>query len=145
MRERLPSPMEVTVFCPGCGVPQDLGPAEGAKTCEGCSQAVPFKVGEATGPVDNCPVCGFDKLYARKDFPRRLGCLIVAIGAALSYPTHFISLAAVLVLEAIVYPFVPFVTACYRCGSQIRGLARNRAHGSFVHKTALEHEKWKPT
>ena len=99
---------------------------------------------DPAAPLETCPVCGFEQLYARNDFPRKLGLLVVAIGAALSLPTHFISLAVVLAAEAAIYPFVPSLTGCYRCRSLFRGVPRNPGHRSFEHGIALPIANWKP-
>ncbi len=145
--------MQVTVFCPACGQSQVFEPpgTSGAGPCPDCGAEVPFDVdpgarpeGDAGPPLETCPICGFEELYARKDFPRKLGLLVVAIGAALSIPTNFISLIVVLVAEAALYPFVPSLTGCYRCRSLFRGPPRNPDHRSFEHGIALPLAKWKP-
>ena len=138
--------MKVNVYCPSCRLPQTLDP-EGqaeATACPDCHSAVPYRLHPVSVPIERCPVCGFDLLYVKKDFPRKIGCLLVAIGAALSIPTHFISLAVVLALEAIAYPFVPTLTACYRCECEIRGVSPNPSHRPFEHKIGLEHDRRKP-
>ena len=141
--------MKVTVFCPECGEAQGLEPPDRieAGACPDCEAPVPFRVdpsAPAEGPLETCPVCDFEKLYTRKDFPRKLGCLVVAIGAALSIPTNFLSLFVVILLEVVAYPFVPSLTGCYRCRSLFRGVARNPEHGSFDHGVALPLAEWKP-
>lgn len=87
-----------------------------------------------------CPQCGCEDLFVRKDFPQRIG-LVVVIVAGVSFlvlaarATTFrwgvwVLLAAVAV-DAVLYLFVPKVTTCYRCRADIRGTAINPAHGAF--------------
>src|SRR6476469_2535807 len=91
-------------------------------------------------PLSNCPACGCRDLFVRKDFPQKLG-LAVVIGAGVVFlalaarPATFFLGVWVLVLsvlvDAVLFFFVPKVTVCYRCRAEFRGRPLNPAHGPF--------------
>ena len=91
-------------------------------------------------PLDACPVCGCTDLFIRKDFPQKLGLIIVA-GAGITFMflaanphTFYIGawcLVAAVVVDALLYCFVPKITICYRCRAEFRDVQLNPKHGGF--------------
>src|SRR5437868_4950156 len=93
-----------------------------------------------TEPLDKCPDCGCADLFIRKDFPQKLGLLIVvAAGLAffvLAANPHtlylgFWVLVAAAAIDAILYLIVPKATVCYRCRRTFRGMPLNPKHHGF--------------
>lgn len=83
------------------------------------------------GGLLGCLVCGHPELYTRRDFPRPLG-LAIVIGAAIAAPfTHYASLFAAAVLDALLYWLGPQVVACYVCASTHRDFPREPRHPAF--------------
>lgn len=91
-------------------------------------------------PLETCPACGCGDLFIRKDFPQKvgLGIVIVAGGTFLvlaANPHTFYlgawALAGAVLVDALLYLFVPKVTICYRCRGEFRGVPINPKHGGF--------------
>ena len=101
-------------------------------------------------PLTTCPDCGCRDLFIRKDFPQKLG-LAVVIVAGVAFvvlaarPRTFYLGAWVLIgaviLDGLLYLFVPRVTVCYRCRREFRGVPINPKHGGFELAVA---EKYRP-
>lgn len=91
-------------------------------------------------PLEACPQCGCRDLFVRKDFPQKLGlAIVVAAGLgflALAANPHtfylgvWVLLAAVLV-DGVLYFFVPKITVCYRCRAEFRRIPINPKHEGF--------------
>ena len=84
----------------------------------------------------------------RKDFPQRLGVLLVVIGVVGSsiawyfgriYWTFGILFATALA-DVLLYLLVGDALMCYRCGAQYRGAEDMESHGGFDLET---HEKYR--
>jgi len=91
-------------------------------------------------PLQKCPDCGCADLFVRKDFPQKLGLLIVSIAgitflALAASRTHFYLGAIVLLvaaaIDALLYAFVPKITVCYRCRAEFRDRPINPQHHGF--------------
>ena len=91
-------------------------------------------------PLEVCPHCGSRDLFVRKDFPQKLGLAIVIVAgvaflALAARPTTFRwgvwVLVAAVIVDAILYFFVPRVTTCYRCRADFRDVPVNPKHGAF--------------
>ncbi len=91
-------------------------------------------------PLETCPSCGCPDLFIRKDFPQKIGLLIVVIAALVflilaSNPHTFYLGAWVLVgaavVDALLYCFVPKITICYRCRAEFRDVPLHPRHGGF--------------
>jgi hypothetical protein len=106
-----------------------------AVECGACAQPIGLAgVSErllAGGPVDRCARCGAADFWTHKDFPKALGIGIVVLAAIVAFWTYGISLVVAAILDAALYPCLPWVTVCYRCKSEYRGLPRDAAHGGF--------------
>lgn len=83
-----------------------------------------------------CRACAHPELYSRKDFPRALGIGIVAVAAVLAPFTHYLSLVAAALLDAVLYWAIPEVVVCYVCESEHRGFARHPRHPRFDREIA---------
>lgn len=143
--------MHLTYHCPSCGVIQAEqvdSPAD-LLDCRQCSQkvAVPSEA-IADGRLQQCLVCPSTDLFVRKDFPQRLGVLLVAIGVVGSsiawyygqiYWTFGILFATALV-DVLLYMLVGDALMCYRCGALYRDVDDMHAHGTFDLET---HERYR--
>jgi hypothetical protein len=87
-----------------------------------------------------CPSCGCRDLFIRKDFPQKLGLAIVIIAAiaflalAASRQRFYLGVTVLIVamlIDAVLYWFVPRITVCYKCRSEFRGVPVNPRHEGF--------------
>jgi len=109
---------------------------EATVVCGTCGASIPLAAGTElidAGDVGACIRCGGDTFYARKDFPRVIGCNIVLIAAILSFWTYMLSLVAASLIELAIYWAVPWVTTCYRCCAEYRGLGPEARREPFDH------------
>src|SRR6266446_7073643 len=87
-----------------------------------------------------CPRCGCRDLFVRKDFPQKIGLAIVIMAGmaflilaarATTFRWGVWVLVAAVVVDAVLYFFVPRVTTCYRCRADFRRVPVNPKHGAF--------------
>ena len=92
------------------------------------------------GTINACPKCGCRDLFIRKDFPQKLGLLVVVVAAvaflvlASRRGTFYLGVCVLLAaaaVDAVLYLLVPKVTVCYRCRAEVRGMPLNPEHGPF--------------
>ena len=95
----------LTIRCPNC---ED----EKVLSAEGWSDSPPR--------VERCPVCSCKHLYRQRDFNRALGCLLVAIGAALVPWTYGLSLIVLSALDFYIYRRLQLSLVCYVCDTVFR-------------------------
>ncbi|AMV37413.1 hypothetical protein [Planctomyces sp. SH-PL62] len=125
--------MELTFECAHCKMidhTEDVE-AKGRALCRHCHAARDLAPSafDAEGGVVGCPLCGAGDLYVRKDFPQALGLAIVLAGFAVSTVfwyderplSAYLVLGSSLLLDMVLYRWVPDVAVCYRCSSQLRG------------------------
>ncbi|MFN9367286.1 MAG: hypothetical protein ACK6CT_00745 [Planctomycetia bacterium] len=138
--------MRITHACPSCHAAVTLDRVEtlAALACPRCAAVVhvPADAISWIGPgggaaaagtgrirLRRCLVCPGTELFARKDFPQRLGVAIVVAGFAAScltwawqmlLPTFAILFGTALV-DVVLYFFMPDCLTCYRCGARYRG------------------------
>lgn len=112
-----------TIKCPRCGVEHPIDVTESMRVRD---------------TVDRCAVCSCRELFIRKDFPQRLGLLVVVVFglAAVYYFTISVLiawsiLAAAVVVDVIVYLLIGRVTTCYACRAQYRKCNLNPDHEGF--------------
>jgi hypothetical protein len=106
-------------------------------------------IADGGGRVQRCLVCPSTDLFVRKDFPQRLGVLIVAVGIIGSsiawYHAHlywtFGILFATALVDVLLYTFVGDALMCYRCQAQYRGVEEMDAHGTFDLETHERHRQ----
>ena len=131
-------------FCSRCGVASQLpvaatGLAPGPVPCRRCGVPLPIRRPEAVAvgrPVTVCAVCADDKLYTQKDFNQKVGCLILAVGAALVPWTWGLSLGVCALADLLLHRVLPTITVCYVCSSRYRGLPLNPDHQPYELMTA---------
>ena len=87
-----------------------------------------------------CPHCGCRDLFIRKDFPQKLGLAIVVVAAVAflvlaasrqSFHLGVIVLLVAMLIDAVLYWFVPRMTVCYKCRSEFRDVPINPEHAGF--------------
>ena len=86
-----------------------------------------------------CPICGTEEMYVQKDFPERVGVLVVVSAVVLAtvawyYYSPTMTFAVLFlfgVADWIFFRTRPEVTICYRCLSQFRGVKENPNHRAF--------------
>lgn len=112
-----------TMRCPRCGVEH--------------SMAITATMRESNR-VDACAVCGGSELFIRKDFPQRLGLLIVVVFGLIAIYFFTISvvwawgvLTLAVLIDLVIYFFTGQVTTCYRCRAEYRKCVLNPAHEGF--------------
>jgi DNA-directed RNA polymerase subunit RPC12/RpoP len=143
--------MHVTYACQACNtaVRQDFDSSTDALSCPHCQQQIRLPAGAVEGSrVRRCLVCPSYDLYVRKDFPQRLGVLLVTIGIiGSSIAWYYASLAwtfgilfATALADLLLFALVGNALMCYRCGAQYRGVAEMESHGPFNLET---HEKYR--
>ena len=101
------------------------------------------------GDVSRCAACNGSEFFIRKDFPQRLGLMLVILFGAVAsvfyyfenIPATFGTLGSLVVVDALIYLFVGRVTVCYRCRAEYRGAAYNPDHQGFDLATS---EKYDP-
>jgi hypothetical protein len=93
------------------------------------------------GVPRRCLVCGNGDLWRQKDFPQRLGLLIVAAGAVLSsvlwyYHRPLLALGLLMgfaLADMVLFLVMPDVLVCYRCKTRHRAAGRSDEHAAFDH------------
>ena len=143
--------MNATFSCPACqaGVRQQFDASTAALRCPACSQEIKAPPGAVEGRrVTRCLVCPSTDLFVRKDFPQRVGVLIVAVGiVGSSIAWYYANLAwtfgilfATALADLALFALVGNALMCYRCGALYRGAEEMDAHGQFNLET---HEKYR--
>lgn len=147
--------MDITYTCPQCHelTHAELSAAVTRIRCTHCSHTteVPeeaMKFSGEGGTVERCLVCPSHDLFVRKNFPQRLGVLIVVVGFALSCITWqfrwiyatFGVLFATAAIDVLLYLFVGNLLECYRCQAQYRGVTGLDQHAPFNLET---HERYR--
>jgi hypothetical protein len=91
-------------------------------------------------PLESCPECGCHDLFIRKDFPQKIGLLIVVTAGITflilaSNPHRFYLgawvLVASVIIDLVLYFIVPKITVCYRCRAEFRDAPINPRHEGF--------------
>lgn len=142
-----PRTVTVTVRCrrPSCGKRQRLRLAGAGRLelcCPGCANETVLDVDPIladSGNVQRCPVCGGVEFFIRRDFPQRLGLLLVIVFGLVASVFYyhenivatFATLASLVVIDAGIYLAVGRVTVCYKCRAEFRGAAYNPEHAGF--------------
>jgi hypothetical protein len=127
--------MEVEFLCRECSRSNQIesdNPQE-MVACSGCGKNYDSFSGfvNESNSLQYCGICGCRDLYTQKDFNRKIGCMIVLIGAVLAPFTKLISLFVCAAIDLILYRILPFITVCYRCKCIYRDFTPNPAHQGF--------------
>jgi hypothetical protein len=93
-------------------------------------------------------VCPSTDLFARKDFPQRLGVGLVVFGfiaSSIAWANYqvlwtFAILFATALVDLVLYLVTGESLTCYRCHAQYRGFEEIERHGGFNLKT---HERYR--
>jgi hypothetical protein len=113
-------------------------PGPGRVACGGCGEERTLEPGrrDEEGGLWACQVCGHPELYSRKDFPAALGLGIVGVAAVAAPSTAYLSLVGATLVDGLLYLFMPEVVACYVCGAEHRGAAKEPRHPRFDREIA---------
>jgi len=127
--------MEIEFQCAECRTSSDLefeNPGQEV-FCSSCKKRYSQirDLMDPDGRLQKCGICGCRDLYIQKDFNRKVGLAIVAIGAILAPFTKLISLLVCALIDLVLYKALPLITICYRCGSIYRGFSSNPDHQPF--------------
>ena len=126
--------------------------SESSGSCPQCCAKKQVRIDDAlaAGDVRSCVICSGAEFFVRKDFPQKLGLMLVllfGVVASVFYyfeniPATFGTLASLVVVDAAIYFFVGRVTVCYRCRAEYRGVVYNPGHHGFDLATS---EKYDPS
>jgi hypothetical protein len=144
--------VNVTYACPACetGNRSHFDASTRHLKCQVCGQELAVPEDAVDGNrVQRCLVCPSTDLFVRKDFPQRLGVLIVAVGIiGSSYAWYHANLLwtfgilfATALIDVLLYALVGDALMCYRCHSQYRGVAEMDSHGMFDLETHERHRQ----
>ncbi len=129
--------MRIRTQCRACGYPfsTTLASETRALPCPSCGDERAVDAGGwSPGPpasVTTCALCGSRHLYRQKDVNRAVGCLIVALGAALTPWTYGLSLVACTLIDLWLYRRLPEAVVCYRCDTVYRDARPLPSQGPF--------------
>ena len=143
--------MNVTYTCPACGrTAREAVSAESrALDCPHCHQPVAIPTDAIEGEqIRRCLLCPSRDLYARKDFPQRLGVALVVlgfVGSSIAWANYqvlwsFAILFGTALIDLLLYIVMGESLTCYRCGAQYRGFEEIERHGGFDLET---HERYR--
>ena len=99
--------------------------------------------------INRCFVCTSNDLYVRKDFPQRLGLMLVVAGIVASsiawgymhvYLTFAILFGTALA-DFVLYLIVGDALMCYRCHAEYRGVASLGDQAAFSLETHERHRQ----
>jgi hypothetical protein len=98
--------------------------------------------------IERCLVCPSNELFARKDFPQRLGVALVVlgfIGSSIAWANYqvfwtFAILFFTALVDLVLYLVMGESLTCYRCQAQYRGVQEIERHGGFDLET---HERYR--
>jgi hypothetical protein len=65
--------------------------------------------------ISKCPFCGFSDFWRDKNFPKKVGLVLVIIAAILVPFTYGVSFLVLFVFDLILWKFLPIRVNCYRC------------------------------
>ena len=115
----------VHFLCSKCEtrIARDAG--EPASACEKCGTGSDVVAPPTGSTITHCAACGHEQLYFQKDFNRKTGIALVAVGAVFVPWTYGLSLLGVTILDYIVWRLVKDVIVCYSCQAVHRGYPPN--------------------
>jgi DNA-directed RNA polymerase subunit RPC12/RpoP len=143
--------MNVTYRCPACEktVRTSFTAESTELPCPQCASKLRVPEGSVTGErIERCLVCPSTDLFARKDFPQKLGVGLVIIGfvaSSIAWANYqvfwtFAILFATALVDLVLYLVMGESLTCYRCHSQYRGSHEIARHGGFDLET---HERYR--
>lgn len=143
--------MNVTYNCPACQrtARVHLAAESDRISCPHCQQQINLPHDAiGGGRINRCLVCPSTELFARKDFPQRLGVALVVIGfvaSSIAWANYqvlwsFAILFATALVDLVLYIVMGESLTCYRCHAQYRGFEEIERHGGFDLET---HERYR--
>ncbi len=143
--------MHVSYHCPACrrAVRHPLAADSATLTCPNCQDQIAIPAAAISNrQINRCLVCPSKELFARKDFPQRLGVGLVVlgfIGSSIAWANYqllwtFAILFGTALVDLLLYILMGESLTCYRCGAQYRGFERIEQHGGFDLET---HERYR--
>jgi len=144
--------MNVTYQCPACqrAVRETISAELATLACMQCGQQIAISPDAITGSrLNRCLVCPSTDLFARKDFPQRLGVALVVvgfIGSSIAWANYqvfwtFAILFATALFDLGLYIVMGESLTCYRCHAQYRGFDDIELHGGFNLDTHERHRQ----
>jgi hypothetical protein len=143
--------MNVTYRCPRCQqtTRQPVSAAATTLRCSHCKQEIaipPQAISDKQ--ITRCLVCPSTELFARKDFPQKLGVALVVIGfigSSIAWANYmvfwtFAILFGTALVDLLLYVLMGESLTCYRCHAQYRGFHDIERHGGFDLET---HERYR--
>src|SRR5262249_58116375 len=140
--------MRLRFACRACEATVATGdvtlPTEAA--CPQCGARAAFAAPSGEGGlIDRCPGCHGPHLYLQKEFPRRIGLGIAAVGGVAflvlmgfdHVVAGFSTLPGAALLDSLIYRLAPVMTVCYHCQTEFRRHPMNPRHGAFDPKIAF--------
>ena len=91
----------------------------------------------------SCPLCHCRQFYREKNFPQRLGCLIMLIGIILVPFTYGLSLPIFALIDWLIFRRIPNMAVCYRCGAEFHGFEIPVTFKSFLHPIGMKYDKYR--
>jgi DNA-directed RNA polymerase subunit RPC12/RpoP len=143
--------MNVTYRCPACEqtVRTAFTAASAELACPECASKLTVPVGAVLDErIERCLVCPSTDLFARKDFPQKLGVALVIFGfvaSSIAWANYqvfwtFAILFATALVDLVLYLVMGESLTCYRCHAQYRGAREIERHGGFDLET---HERYR--
>jgi DNA-directed RNA polymerase subunit RPC12/RpoP len=143
--------MNITYHCPACHklIRHEISGATETLECPECHGQITVPEKAISGNrLNRCLVCPSVDLFARKDFPQRLGVALVVfgfVGSSIAWANYqvfwtFAILFATALIDLLLYIFMGESLTCYRCGAQYRGFDDIEIHGGFDLET---HERYR--
>jgi hypothetical protein len=125
--------MEIEFRCAGCRSVNEQQDSSKHVECRSCGKSYGTwsDFSDEQSGIQFCAICRCRDLYIQKDFNRKIGCGIAAIGALLAPFTKLISLLVCALIDLVLYLTLPAITVCYRCHSIYRHFPKNPAHEGF--------------
>ena len=138
--------MRVAVYCAAClervALPLPSESREGSVTCSKGHEPIAYRHSDdvAAGVrVDRCSRCETTAFFSQKDFDQRLGCALLALGAAVALGVSrlfggiwFVPvLLAFAALDFLLARRVGSVVICYRCDTEYRDVPGAAAYKPY--------------
>lgn len=145
--------MQLIYRCPRCQQTSRVEVSKSLETlqCESCDWSRVVETGELDEQErpQRCLACSCDDLWRQKDFPQKVGLLIVGAGILLStiawaYMRPMWAIAILMgfaLLDLLLYSLMSDVLVCYRCGARHRHTDPDERHSGFQLETAERHRQ----
>jgi hypothetical protein len=133
----------ISRFCPSCKKYARILIQDQFDVCCPHCQDQWGKIEKTDAVLERCPVCTCRQFYIDKDFNQIVGFAIMGVGIVLVPFTFCLSLPVFALIDWLIYKKVPRLVACYRCGSEFRGLSIPPQLKPFMHHIGLKYDKYR--